>query len=88
MGLDALLDVTPMISNIHIDLAGDRAKSVCTCVAFNAATRGGETVLVIGSLRNDDELVRTAGGWRISRRQKTDLWKTELPATSPLKPSE
>lgn len=87
MGLDALLDVAPLISNIRIDLQGDTATSQSTCVAITAALRGGETILSISALRNYDEHARTSEGWRIKRREKIDLWTTEMPATSALAPS-
>jgi 3-phenylpropionate/cinnamic acid dioxygenase small subunit len=63
-----------MITNHRIRVAGDRATSSCYVQAqhVRADASDGPNYLVGG--RYDDELRRTADGWRIVRRVLTVLW--------------
>jgi hypothetical protein len=64
-----------LMANILITLAGDRA--TCQTMVTNpqgAATREGPLHFFFVGGRYDDELVRTAAGWRIARRVETTLW--------------
>ncbi|MFO1313681.1 MAG: nuclear transport factor 2 family protein [Burkholderiales bacterium] len=54
-----------VISNLRIDVDGDRARARCYLVVF--LTRNGET-RVIPPGQYDCDLVRTGGGWRFQHR--------------------
>ena len=57
------------ISNLSIELKGDRAIATCYFQAPMGQVDGsGRQVMVTNAGHYDDELVRTAGGWRIARR--------------------
>ena len=57
------------ISNLSIELRGDRAIATCYFQAPMGQVDGsGRQVMVTNAGHYDDELVRTAGGWRIARR--------------------
>lgn len=57
------------ISNLSIDLDGDRARSTCYFQAPMGRTdESGAQVMVTNAGHYDDELIRTARGWRIARR--------------------
>ena len=64
-----------LMSNIDVQLDGDRA--TCRTMVTNpqgAKKRDGGLHFFYVGARYDDELVRTAGGWRISKRVETTLW--------------
>ncbi len=64
-----------LIGNVDISVDGDIAKSSCYLHAQHVRpmTSGGDTNIIAG--RYDDDLVRTARGWRI-RRRKLQVWWT------------
>lgn len=70
-GLDASQHI---ITNEVIVIDGDRATARCYFQAQHvfAGAEGGDNFLVGGTY--DDELVRTADGWRIQRRTLTPTW--------------
>ena len=64
-----------LMSNIDARVDGDRA--TCRTMVTNpqgAATREGPLHFFYVGARYDDELVRTASGWKIARRVETTLW--------------
>lgn len=63
-----------IITNITVDLGGDRATSTSYLLAMQVrgAAEGRETLLTGGIYA--DTLVRTAAGWRITHRRFTSLW--------------
>ena len=85
-GFPAILDrtraaLTPLsatqhlLGNIVAEVDGDQARSVCYFQAqhVRAGTPGGETYVIAG--RYADTLARTAGGWKITQRVQTYLWR-------------
>lgn len=64
-----------MISNPEIRIDGDTATARCSVHAQHtkAGTPGGDNMTIGGTYR--DELVRTADGWRIRRRELLFLWQ-------------
>jgi ketosteroid isomerase-like protein len=63
------------ISTIVVDIDGDtaRARAVCQCPVV--LDRGsGDRELYFQGFWYEDELVRTAGGWRITRRAERDYF--------------
>jgi SnoaL-like domain len=65
-----------LIGNPRITLEGDRATSTCYVQAqhFLASKMGANTLMAGG--RYEDELVRTADGWRIVKRVMFTTWTT------------
>jgi 3-phenylpropionate/cinnamic acid dioxygenase small subunit len=64
-----------LVTNIDATIDGDRA--TCRTMVYNpmgAATREGPLHFFFLGGRYDDELVRTADGWRIAKRVETLLW--------------
>lgn len=63
-----------LLGNLHVTVDGDRASSV----SYVQATHVGEDgrMFVTGG-RYDDELVRTAAGWRIAARRFSRQWGTD-----------
>lgn len=63
-----------LVSNIAIEIDGDRATSVCYLNALHATkdTPGGDVCTVYGTYR--DKLLRTDAGWRISHRELEIGW--------------
>jgi 3-phenylpropionate/cinnamic acid dioxygenase small subunit len=64
-----------LVTNIEARVDGDRATA--RTMVYNpmgAATREGPLHFFFLGGRYDDELVRTADGWRISKRVETLLW--------------
>ena len=63
---------------VHVD--GDRATCRCSLRAqhVKAGLDGGTTFMFGG--RYEDELVRTAAGWRIARRRLAPIWTDGNPA--------
>jgi SnoaL-like domain len=69
----ALLGTSHNLGNFHIEVQGDRARSVCRAMAWHwHKTPGGDSALPAADLLAiggyQDELQRTASGWRVSRR--------------------
>lgn len=69
-----------LISNIQVDLQGDRAKGRVMC--FNpmemALPEGKKHVFMLG-LWYLDEYLRTSSGWRIARREEEKSWVFNTP---------
>jgi 3-phenylpropionate/cinnamic acid dioxygenase small subunit len=85
-GFPAILDrtrtaLTPLtatqhlLGNIVAEVSGDTAQSVCYFQAqhVRVGTPGGETYIIAG--RYADTLSRVAGGWKITERVQTYLWR-------------
>ena len=72
--LGPLDDSQHIISNHDITIAGDRATSRCYLHAQHVrhAAEGSPNFIVAG--RYEDDLERTAAGWRIRRRVLTTMW--------------
>jgi hypothetical protein len=69
----ALLGTSHNLGNFHIEVQGDRARSLCRAMAWHWHKSASETqelraadLLAIGGYQ--DELQRLANGWRVSRR--------------------
>lgn len=75
-GLDA---TQHLIGNTITELDGDRATATCYFQAQHVfvSDNGSNTYLVAGTYR--DDLVRADGGWRISRRVLTPMWRDGNP---------
>lgn len=58
-----------LIGNFDIRLAGDTASGRTMC--FNPMKLGDDGRVLFCALWYDDEFVRTAGGWRMTRRVET-----------------
>lgn len=77
------LDVSQhMISNHRIEISGDTATSCCYLQAQHVreAAPGSPNFIVAG--RYEDQLVRTADGWRISHRTLVIMWTEGNPAVA------
>jgi len=76
-GLDASQH---LISNMVVELDGDRARAACYFQAQHvyAGADGGDNFLVGGTYR--DRLIRTADGWRIEHRTLEPTWQDGNPA--------
>ena len=64
-----------LMANTQVSLDGDRATA--RTMVYNpqgAATRSGKPHFFYVGARYDDELVRTADGWKISQRVETSLF--------------
>ena len=77
--LEKMLSAFPvtqhLMSNIDVKLDGDRATARTMVVnPQGAATREGPLHFFYVGGRYDDELIRTAEGWKIARRVETTLW--------------
>ena len=90
-GLDAIkgrvstvllaLDASQHVVTTHqVRVDGDRATCRCFLRAqhVKVGVEGGTTFMFGG--RYEDELVRTAGGWRITRRRLAPIWTEGNPA--------
>ncbi len=62
------------VTNISVELDGDRARSRCYASAMHVRGEERATYLLGGVYL--DELVRTPDGWRISHRNFTSTWAT------------
>lgn len=69
-----------IVSNHHVNVAGDSATCRCYLQAQHVRkdTDGGETFTIGGYY--EDELTRTADGWRIVRRTLVATWTEGNPA--------
>lgn len=72
--LGPLDDSQHLISSHQIVVTGDRATSRCYLQAQHVRrdTDGGPNFIIAG--RYEDDLVRTADGWRIEKRTLTTMW--------------
>ena len=80
VALDPLTSAQHQNGNHWAEIDGDTATAGCyfTVHQHLEGTPGGEHFSMGG--RYDDELVRTAGGWRITKRTLTVLWSDGNPA--------
>jgi 3-phenylpropionate/cinnamic acid dioxygenase small subunit len=64
-----------LLGNIVVQVDGDTARSVCYFQAqhVRTGTPGGETYIIAGSYA--DTLTRSAGGWKITERVQTYIWR-------------
>ena len=69
-----------LIGNHQVTLDGDRATCRCYLQAQHVrqGTQGGSNYIFAG--RYEDNLVRTAAGWRIARRTLVRVWSDGNPA--------
>ena len=72
---------TPVMSNVLIDLNGDTAHCESMCLAIHTGYLDGQGKVIVRGTRNIDDLVRTASGWKISRRVHPAVWAFEVPGT-------
>ncbi len=77
-----------LIGNVDITVDGDIARSSCYLHAQHVRpmTAGGDTNIIAGQY--NDELVRTALGWRIRRRKLQVWWTFGNPAIHDPGPNE
>ncbi len=80
--LNPLDDSQHLISNHQIQVDGDRATSRCYLQAQHVrkAAEGGPNFIFAG--RYEDDLVRTAVGWRIAKRSLIQMWTEGNPAVT------
>ena len=64
-----------LIANIEITVAPDRQLATSTAYLLNAMVFSPDNTTLIGGKYND-QLVRTADGWRISDRRLDMIWKS------------
>lgn len=63
-----------LLSVYHVDVEGDRARALTYVQAHVVEAADPDTAtLIVG--RYHDELVRTAGGWRIATKRMEVLWR-------------
>ena len=69
-----------LIGNHQVTVDGDRATCRCYLQAQHVreGTQGGSNYIFAG--RYEDDLVRTAAGWRIARRTLVRVWSDGNPA--------
>ncbi len=89
-GIDAIVDIvsgvlTPldtsqhMVTNHQVRVDGDTATSRCYFHAQHVRRAAAEGPNFIVAGRYEDDLVRTAGGWRITRRRLVPMWREGNP---------
>lgn len=67
------------LTNLRVEVAGDRARATCLLlnpIQLGTGPEAGPGLLVGGHY--DDHLRRTAEGWRIEARLQATLWTAEL----------
>lgn len=70
------------ISNVMIDLCGDKAKVETYCVAYHQfATPDGQVEMVVGG-RYLDQMQKRDGEWRIFHRLYVMDWNRNVPSTA------
>jgi ketosteroid isomerase-like protein len=79
--LDETIISTPVMTNVLIDIDGDTAHAVHTCLAIHAGRAGEHGRVLVNGTRNTDELVRTPEGWRIQRREHATVWNFDVEGT-------
>jgi SnoaL-like protein len=64
-----------LLGNVVVHVDGDTARSVCYFQAQHVRTGvpGGKTYIIAG--RYADTLTRAAGGWKITERVQTYIWR-------------
>ena len=62
------------VTNFAVRVNGDESSSISYVMAHHVFRADGR-LLVIGG-EQEDQLLRTAGGWRIHRRRFTHLWSS------------
>lgn len=76
--LEPLQAVQHLASNFEVQLHGDTATTRCNLSSTHVRKPPGVGAYVVGAVYND-ELVRTADGWRIATRIQTRVWTEEKP---------
>jgi hypothetical protein len=79
-GSIASMDATQhVVTNHRVTVDGDTARSFCYLQSQHVVrgTPGGELYMIAG--RYEDELVRTAAGWRIEYRRLVRVWSDGNP---------
>jgi ketosteroid isomerase-like protein len=78
--LEPLDDSQHLVATHQVRIDGDRATCRCYLQAQHVrrGVEGGENYIVAG--RYEDEMVRTADGWRIARRVLVPMWTEGNPA--------
>lgn len=76
--LPAFKSTQHLIANYQIKLDGDRATGKIMC--FNPMELAGDVPIFFIGLWYLDEYVRTADGWRISRRVEQKSWSYNTPS--------
>jgi 3-phenylpropionate/cinnamic acid dioxygenase small subunit len=73
--LEPLAATQHIVSNVEVSIDGDRAVARCNLQSTHVRSApAGDDFVVAGVYT--DELVRTADGWRISRRSLRRVWTT------------
>jgi hypothetical protein len=68
-----------LVSNVMVDVDGDRAASTCRCVAYVVRDTDDGVRLFMRGLTYEDEWSRGADGFRITRRRHVPEWSVEAP---------
>lgn len=72
---------TPFLANdAEILLNGDTATAESSGLAVHAGKRGEDGMVVVRAAYYEDEFVRTASGWKFSKRFHGNHWASEFPA--------
>jgi ketosteroid isomerase-like protein len=70
----------PLVTNVLVEVDGDRAVVDSYCLATHAGTGEDGGRVVLRATRNLDRFVRTPGGWLIAERRHELAWALEAPA--------
>jgi len=71
------------LSNLHIEIDGDRATCESRVSASLLHEAHGERRLAVRAIRYRDELRREGDRWRICERRHEPMWQYDLPAQVP-----
>lgn len=78
--LPALVDYYHMVGNVQVELDGDRAAGRVLCFnPMGVPVPGRPAHMMFLGLYYRDEYVRSARGWRISRRVEERCWNYNVP---------
>ncbi len=66
-------------------LDGDRATGEFYCIAYHIHDRDGVAYKLDMGIRYEDCYVRTADGWRLSKRTLNLIWQQDLPLDLPVR---
>lgn len=80
-GMRTFSSTNHSISNIHIEVDEDTGTADYNLIAILA--NDGEPRAIVRGIRYNDDVVRTADGWKVSRRVQTPQWQYQVP-TVPL----
>jgi hypothetical protein len=80
-GLDRVDRFTHLLSNLVVELDGDRATVESLVTSHIIGSRDGETVMLVRSVRYSDVMARIDGVWAIARRQLRLQWGYETRPT-------